>query len=233
MSPMKSQTSAFSPEGQILASHTRTSVHGARALVWAAVLSISCATSHVAAQSTTQKPASQSSIARTMASAADASAEIVLRALSLLGVRYRYGGNTPESGLDCSGFVKLVFQETVGLALPRRSDDMSRVGRSVAWSELQPGDLVFFNTMRFSFSHVGIYIGEGQFVHAPSSGSVVRVEALNKDYWVKRFDGARRLVDTPPDLAAFVPGQAGGFEPIVPAVSSDAAPAGDTGRPTP
>ncbi len=148
--------------------------------------------------------AAQTSMARTMANAADASAEVVLRALSLLGVPYRYGGNTPNTGLDCSGLVKLVFQETVGLALPRRSDDMSRFGQSVGWTDLQPGDLVFFNTMRFSFSHVGIYIGEGQFVHAPSSGSVVRVEALNKDYWVKRFDGARRLVASPPAALASV-----------------------------
>ncbi len=173
--------------------------------------------------------AAQTSMARTMATAADASAEVVLRALSLLGVPYRYGGNTPNTGLDCSGLVKLVFQETVGLALPRRSDDMSRFGQSVGWTDLQPGDLVFFNTMRFSFSHVGIYIGEGQFVHAPSSGSVVRVEALNKDYWVKRFDGARRLVASPPAaLASVVPG-AGSvtFEALPQPGPAESSPGGD------
>lgn len=173
--------------------------------------------------------AAQTTMARTMAQAADASAEVVLRALSLLGVPYRYGGNTPNTGLDCSGLVKLVFQETVGVALPRRSDDMSRFGQSVGWSDLQPGDLVFFNTMRFSFSHVGIYIGEGKFVHAPSSGSVVRVEALNKDYWVKRFDGARRLVASPPAaLASIVPAGSVTFEAlpqpgaVEPSVGADA-----------
>lgn len=139
-----------------------------------------------------------SSVQKTLASAADASAEVVLRALSLLGVNYRWGGNTPATGLDCSGLVKLVFQETVGLALPRRSDDMSRFGTLVALNELQPGDLVFFNTMRFSYSHVGIYIGEGKFVHAPSSGGFVRVENLDKDYWMRRYDGARRLLATLP-----------------------------------
>ena len=173
--------------------------------------------------------AAQTTMARTMAQAADASAEVVLRALSLLGVPYRYGGNTPNTGLDCSGLVKLVFQETVGVALPRRSDDMSRFGQSVGWSDLQPGDLVIFNTMRFSFSHVGIYIGEGKFVHAPSSGSVVRVEALNKDYWVKRFDGARRLVASPPAaLASIIPAGSVTFEAlpqpgaVEPSVGADA-----------
>lgn len=171
----------------------------------------------------------QTSMARTMAHAADASAEVVLRALSLLGVPYRYGGNTPNTGLDCSGLVKLVFQETVGLALPRRSDDMSRFGQSVGWTDLQPGDLVFFNTMRFSFSHVGIYIGDGQFVHAPSSGSVVRVEALNKDYWVRRFDGARRLVASPPALASMLPGaQTATFEPLPPAAPVELLPGPDS-----
>ncbi len=129
--------------------------------------------------------------------AVDGGAEVVLRALGLLGVRYRYGGNTPDTGLDCSGLVKLVFQDTVGMVLPRRSDDMSRYGQSVAFTDLQPGDLVYFNTMRLPFSHVGIYIGERRFVHAPSSGGVVRIESLDLDYWTRRFDGARRLLDAP------------------------------------
>jgi cell wall-associated NlpC family hydrolase len=137
--------------------------------------------------------AAQTSMARTMANAADASAEVVLRALSLLGVPYRYGGNTPNTGLDCSGLVKLVFQETVGLALPRRSDDMSRFGQSVGWTDLQPGDLVFFNTMRHAFSHVGIYLGDNRFVHSPRPGKAVRVEDMRESYWIRRYNGARRL----------------------------------------
>jgi len=128
--------------------------------------------------------------------ASSASAEVVFRALALLGVRYRFGGNTPELGLDCSGLVKLVFQETVGMVLPRRSDDMSRYGQAIPMPDLQPGDLVYFNTMRLPFSHVGIYIGDRRFVHAPSSGGVVRVESMDLDYWMKRFDGARRLLDS-------------------------------------
>ena len=125
---------------------------------------------------------------------AEAGAEVVFRALSLLGVRYQFGGNSPDTGLDCSGLVRLVFHETLGLPLPRRSEEISRVGGSIATTELQPGDLVFFNTLRRAFSHVGIYIGNNQFVHAPSSGGSIRVENLGSDYWVRRFDGARRVL---------------------------------------
>ncbi len=128
----------------------------------------------------------------------DIAAEVVFRALSLLGVNYRFGGNSPTAGLDCSGLVRLVYSEVTGLNLPRRSDDMSRVGGSVDRSELQPGDLVFFNTLRMPFSHVGIFIGNGQFVHSPSSGSSVRVENMNLSYWQSRFNGARRLVAAQP-----------------------------------
>jgi cell wall-associated NlpC family hydrolase len=119
--------------------------------------------------------------------------EVVMNAMGLLGVRYRFGGNTPETGLDCSGLVQLVFKESFGLVLPRRAAQMSQVGGNISKDELKPGDLVFFNTLKRAFSHVGIYVGEGKFVHAPSSGGKVRVESLNTPYWVTRFNGARRL----------------------------------------
>lgn len=125
--------------------------------------------------------------------ASERRAEVVMRALSLLGVHYRFGGNTPETGLDCSGFVRHVFREAVGLMLPRRSVEISRAGKDVSGQQLTPGDLVFFNTLRRTFSHVGIYIGDNRFVHAPSAGGQVRVEALDKRYWQARFSGARRL----------------------------------------
>ncbi len=125
----------------------------------------------------------------------DQAVDLVNHALSLLGVRYRWGGNTPETGLDCSGLVRLVYAETVGRILPRRAIEMSREGESVAKTDLKPGDLVFFNTLRRAFSHVGIYIGDGKFVHAPARGKTVRVESMNSSYWVKRFNGARRVVD--------------------------------------
>lgn len=119
--------------------------------------------------------------------------DVVVGALNMIGVRYRWGGNTPDSGLDCSGFVRYVFQDTLGMALPRRAEEMSRVGEKVRMSELKPGDLVFFNTMRRTFSHVGIYIGDNKFVHSPSTGSTIRVDDLDSGYWEKRFTGARRV----------------------------------------
>ena len=119
--------------------------------------------------------------------------ELVVRALSFVGVNYRRGGESPETGFDCSGLVRHVFRESLGLMLPRTSRDISRVGETIQRDELQPGDLVFFNTLRRGFSHVGIYLGERRFVHAPASGGEVRVEDMRQNYWVKRFNGARRI----------------------------------------
>jgi len=115
------------------------------------------------------------------------------QAIDLLGIRYRRGGSSPESGFDCSGFVNHVFREGLGLMLPRSSKEMSKSGQEVDRDELRPGDLVFFNTMRHAFSHVGIYLGDNQFVHAPRSGGRVRIEDLRQRYWTKRFNGARRI----------------------------------------
>lgn len=119
--------------------------------------------------------------------------DVVMNALGMIGLRYRFGGNTPESGLDCSGFVRYVFNDIFGFLLPRRAVEMSRVGTSVDMAELRPGDLVFFNTMRHTFSHVGIYIGDNKFVHAPSTGSKIRVDDMTASYWVTRYNGARRI----------------------------------------
>lgn len=119
--------------------------------------------------------------------------EIVNDALNMIGVRYRWGGNTPNSGLDCSGFVRYVFQETLGLALPRRAEEMSHVGEKVRFEDLKPGDLVFFNTTRRTVSHVGIYIGKRKFVHSPSTGSTIRVDDLKDYYWQKHLMSARRI----------------------------------------
>jgi hypothetical protein len=122
--------------------------------------------------------------------------QLVSRAKDLLGVPYKWGGNAPETGLDCSGLVRHVFEDAAGLVLPRRAIEMSRTGAPVDRGELQPGDLVFFNTLRRAFSHVGIYIGNGRFVHAPSSGGKVRVELLSGRYWASRFNGGRRLIES-------------------------------------
>jgi cell wall-associated NlpC family hydrolase len=115
------------------------------------------------------------------------------QALDLLGIRYKRGGSSPETGFDCSGFVRHVFSESLGLALPHNAAAISQAGERVEKKELQPGDLVFFNTMRRAFSHVGIYLGDNQFVHAPRSGARVRIEDMGDRYWSRRYNGARRI----------------------------------------
>lgn len=113
--------------------------------------------------------------------------------MSMIGIRYKYGGNAPESGLDCSGLVRYVFKQVMGADLPRTSEEISRVGQNVEPNELQPGDLVFYNTLRRGFSHVGIYLGDNRFIHAPSAGGHVRIERMDINYWKSRFNGARRI----------------------------------------
>ncbi len=119
--------------------------------------------------------------------------ETLDKALELVGIRYRRGGTSPETGFDCSGYVRHVFQAGLGLYLPHSARAMSKTGEPVAKADLQPGDLVFFNTMRHAFSHVGIYLGDNLFIHAPRTGGRVRIEDLRESYWVKRFNGARRV----------------------------------------
>jgi cell wall-associated NlpC family hydrolase len=122
--------------------------------------------------------------------------EMVVAAMNFVGVPYRLGGNDAETGFDCSGFTKHLFQLNLGLSLPRRSHEQAAAQGfvDVPRRELQPGDLVFFNTLRRAFSHVGIYVGEGKFIHSPKPGAQVRVEDLNAGYWQRRFDGARRVL---------------------------------------
>lgn len=131
---------------------------------------------------------------RLLASVRDTASDLVLSAMNFLGVRYTRGGNSVENGFDCSGFTRHIFEMSVGLVLPRRADEQAKDNSllAVRQSELKPGDLVFFNTMKRTFSHVGIYVGEGKFIHAPRTGSAVRVEDMRDSYWAKRFTGARR-----------------------------------------
>ncbi|MDP2366917.1 C40 family peptidase [Rhodoferax sp.] len=119
--------------------------------------------------------------------------ELVLNAMGFLGVPYRRGGNSAETGFDCSGFVRAMYEQTVGLALPRKADQQAAATEKIDRTDLQPGDLVFFNTMRRAFSHVGIYVGDGKFIHSPRPGAEVRVEDMGVSYWKRRFDGARRV----------------------------------------
>ncbi len=124
----------------------------------------------------------------------NAAQDVILQGLKLVGVRYRFGGNDEDSGLDCSGFVRLVFKDSIGTSLPRTAREMSEVGQQIDTSQLKPGDLVFFNTMRRAFSHVGIYLGDNHFLHAPRTGAEVRVENMDNSYWMQRYNGARRII---------------------------------------
>jgi cell wall-associated NlpC family hydrolase len=119
--------------------------------------------------------------------------ELVMYAISLADTPYRYGGNSSGNGFDCSGFVGHVYRHSLDIALPRTSHDISRVGKPIGAGELQAGDLVFYNTQHASFSHVGVYIGDGKFVHSPKSGDRVRTEQMQLPYWRSRYDGARRI----------------------------------------
>jgi cell wall-associated NlpC family hydrolase len=119
--------------------------------------------------------------------------EVLVNALSLTGVRYKYGGHSPETGFDCSGFVRYVYQQATSLSLPHNALAISRLGQKVEKHELKPGDLVFFNTLKSAFSHVGIYLGNNRFIHSPSSGGKVKIESMQEGYWAKRYNGAQRI----------------------------------------
>lgn len=131
---------------------------------------------------------------QTRESVGERASGLVLGAMSFLGVPYKFGGNSVETGFDCSGFVRAVFEQSVGKVLPRRAEEQAAAAQEIDRSELKPGDLVFFNTMQRAFSHVGIYVGDGKFIHSPRKGSYVRVEDMRKAYWQTRFNGARRVV---------------------------------------
>lgn len=126
--------------------------------------------------------------------ATDRASSVALQALAHLGTPYRIGGLSPQTGFDCSGLVAYVYREGAGLALPRNTSDLSVLGQAVERGALRPGDLVFYNTQRRDYSHVGIYLGEDRFIHAPTSGGEVRVENLRANYWVRRYNGARRVI---------------------------------------
>lgn len=135
-------------------------------------------------------------------------ADMVLTALNFLDIPYRRAGNTAEQGFDCSGFTRHVVATSLGLVLPRSAEEQAHAKGlvTVPKDELQPGDLVFFNTLRRTFSHVGIYLGEGRFIHSPRTGSEVRVENMRFSYWAQRFTGARRLeADDPASASAAAP----------------------------
>ena len=160
-----------------------------------AALTVGCATVRGAPDTQPDPPSAPTG--ERGAAPRDRAADTVLTALNFLGRPYRLGGSNVEEGFDCSGFTRHIFELSLGLMLPRRADDQAgaRGLIEVARNELQPGDLVFFNTLQRTFSHVGIYLGEGRFIHAPRSGSEVRVEDMRYPYWAQRYTGARRAAD--------------------------------------
>jgi len=174
-----------------------------RPLIMAVAMVLVHATSADAAQRNADHSLAEAARA-SLAAAADrmveGTREIGLFALSLVGIDYRYGGESPERGLDCSGLIRYVFQQVTGVTLPRTAKELSQIGKDIRATDLEPGDLVFFNTRRFAFSHVGIYLGNDRFIHAPSRGGEVGVASLASAYWQKRYNGARRLVGVLPAL---------------------------------
>jgi hypothetical protein len=121
--------------------------------------------------------------------------EVLMRAIGLVGTPYRYGGNTPEAGFDCSGLVGFVFRDAAGVSLPRSTRELIDIDApSIDRERLQPGDLVYFNPGGRRVSHIGIYVGEGRFVHAPSRGGTVRLDELGSQYWNRHYVGAKRVL---------------------------------------
>ncbi len=159
------------------------------ALLCAAIMTLSVVNTAAASE---QPGLEESSLFERYATSAQ---DLILKGLELVGINYRRGGTNPEQGLDCSGYVQVVFKEAIGKLLPRTAREQSQVGDAIDRNELKPGDLVFFNTMRHAFSHVGIYLGDNHFVHAPRTGTEIRVENMNQSYWVKRYNGARRILE--------------------------------------
>jgi cell wall-associated NlpC family hydrolase len=141
--------------------------------------------------------AGASRVAQGAGRVADRASELVVNAMGFLGVPYRRGGQSAETGFDCSGFVRAMYEQTVGLLLPRRANEQAAATEKIDRRDLKPGDLVFFNTLRRAFSHVGIYIGDNKFIHSPRPGAQVRVEDMGIPYWSRRFDGARRVLTEP------------------------------------
>lgn len=148
-----------------------------------------CATGPRAPNGDTPPATAPAVVRSTAIEASDAA----IMAVSLVGTPYAAGGESPASGFDCSGLVAYVFARAAQARLPRNTFDLANAGAAVAPGELQAGDLVFYNTQRRPFSHVGIYLGQSRFVHAPSTGGTVRIEDMGGRYWSQRFDGARRL----------------------------------------
>ncbi len=143
----------------------------------------------------TRKPAPPSTIAKFKEDTSVGTEGISIAAMGLVGVPYRFGGNTPAGGFDCSGLIVYVYNNAAGIKLPRTVQEMSRAGQNIRNDAPAPGDLVFFNTTGERYSHAGIYVGHGRFVHAPSKGGTVRLDQMTSPYWAARYTEARRFAN--------------------------------------
>jgi cell wall-associated NlpC family hydrolase len=139
--------------------------------------------------------ASTETIAQASRPVSEKGNEVVFYAMGLIDTGYRFGGKNPEAGLDCSGMVSYIYGQAAGLRVQGSAADIARNGKPIDRAELRPGDLVFFNTLNRSFSHVGIYIGETRFIHAPSTNGRVRIDRLSDSYYAQRFQAARTFFD--------------------------------------
>ena len=122
------------------------------------------------------------------------SPDALFTALASLGIDYRYGGHSPATGFDCSGLVAHVYRDAYGMNIPPQTGAQSRLGKPIDLAQIETGDLVFYNTLGQPNTHVGIYIGDNRFIHAPRTGATVRIESMRSTYWKTRFNGARRIV---------------------------------------
>jgi cell wall-associated NlpC family hydrolase len=146
----------------------------------------------------TRKPTPPSTIAKFKEDTSVGTEGISIAAMGLVGVPYRFGGNTPAGGFDCSGLIAYVYNNAAGIKLPRTVQEMSRAGQTIQNAAPAPGDLVFFNTTGERYSHAGIYVGHGRFVHAPSKGGTVRLDQITSPYWAARYTEARRIANAKP-----------------------------------
>ena len=139
------------------------------------------------------KPAVAIPVTHTPQATTPTQTQVVTVAQSLLGTPYRYGGSTPK-GFDCSGFISHVYREAAGVNLPRETQGLTQIGRSIEMADLRPADIVYFKIEQQGQLHAGIYLGDGRFIHAPSTSGQVNIQRLDLDYWKTRYQGARRVL---------------------------------------
>ena len=187
---MRQKRSSIDPHECAYAASRRAYVTGLALLLPSLILA-GCSTP-------TRKPTAPSTIGKFKEDTSVGTEGISIAAMGLVGVPYRFGGNTPAGGFDCSGLIVYVYNNAAGVKLPRTVQEMSRVGQNIQNAAPAPGDLVFFNTTGERCSHAGIYVGHGRFVHAPSKGGTVRLDQMTSPYWAARYTEARRIANAKP-----------------------------------